>query len=186
MRIKSTKKKKLGESHRICLPSGQWSDDDPACDPVVCPVPDIPKHGSWNVGGFVPGSSIRFECHQGYTLVGSAVTTCLMDKQWSDDPPTCQQVTCPSVRDPDNGIVHVTLWSSASDQIATNSLQHIHFRWPHQSSMIRFDIHLLTWASILPSFPSVADRPSSTNVTPDISCSDRRWGPAPPTANGVK
>lgn len=118
----------IGESIRTCLPRGDWSDEDPACDPVVCPVPRIPEYGSWNVGGFVPGASIRFECHQGYTLVGSATITCLMDKQWSDDPPTCQQVTCPSVRHPDNGSIRLTQWSSAVDQLSSNSIQQIYFR----------------------------------------------------------
>ena len=118
----------IGESIRTCLPSGDWSDEDPACDPVVCPVPQIPPHGSWNVGGFIPGASIRFECHQGYTLLGSATITCLMDKQWSGDPPTCQLVTCPAIRHPDNGSIRLTQWSSTSEQLSPNSIQQIHFR----------------------------------------------------------
>lgn len=118
----------IGESIRTCLPNGHWSDEDPACDPVVCPVPHIPEHGSWKVGGFVPGASIRFECHQGYTLVGSATITCLMDKQWSDDPPTCQLVTCSPLRHPDNGSIRLTHWGSTSDQLSPNSIQQIHFR----------------------------------------------------------
>nr|CAG4648642.1 EOG090X05QS [Polyphemus pediculus] len=113
----------IGDNLRTCLADGQWSGSDPACDPVICPVPKNPEHGTWNVGGFVPGSAIRFECHQGYTLVGSATITCLMNKEWSDDPPLCQQITCPPLRDPEYGTVHVTLWTSDNVQLANHITQ---------------------------------------------------------------
>ena len=107
----------IGNEFRICLSNGLWSGEDPACDPVVCPVPEAPEHGSWIVGGFVPGSTIRFECQPGFTLVGSATLTCLTDKSWSDRPPSCQQITCPPLRDPEHGTVQLTRWISDNQEL---------------------------------------------------------------------
>lgn len=97
--------------------SGQWSGEDPVCDPVICPVPEVPENGSWTVGGFIPGSTIRFECLPGYTLVGSSSITCLMDKSWSDRPPSCHRVTCLIPKEPDHGTIHITHWASHNQQL---------------------------------------------------------------------
>ena len=70
------------------MSNGLWSGEDPACDPVVCPVPEALEHGSWTVCGFVPSSTIHFECQPGFALIGSAIIICLMDKSWSDRRPT--------------------------------------------------------------------------------------------------
>ncbi|EFX77599.1 hypothetical protein DAPPUDRAFT_1343, partial [Daphnia pulex] len=98
----------VGSATVTCLTDKSWSDrpSNPACDPVVCAVPEAPEDGSWTVDGFVPGSTIRFECKLGFTLVGSATVTCLTDKSWSDRTPSCQQITCPPLRDPEHGTVH--------------------------------------------------------------------------------
>ncbi|KZS17024.1 putative Sushi [Daphnia magna] len=106
-----------GGDSRTCLSNGLWSGEDLACDPVVCPVPKAPEHGTWTVGGFIPGSTIRFECLPGFTLIGSATITCLTDKSWSDQPPSCQQITCPSLRDPDHGTVQLIRWLSDNQEM---------------------------------------------------------------------
>ncbi|XP_046639360.1 E-selectin-like [Daphnia pulicaria] len=111
-----------GVESRTCLSNGRWSAEDPACDPVVCAVPEASEHGSWTNGGFVPGSTIRFECKPGFTLVGSATVRCLTDKSWSDRPPSCQQITCPPLRDPEHGIVQLTNWISDNQELNNQQL----------------------------------------------------------------
>ena len=106
------------------MSNGLWSGEDPACDAVVCPVPEAPEHGSWTVGGFVPGSTIRFECQPGFALIGSATITCLMDKSWSDRPPSCQRITCPSLVNPELGNIQLTQWISDSQELINVIDQH--------------------------------------------------------------
>lgn len=88
-------------------------------------MPDVPEHGSWIVGGFVPGAVIRFECQPGFTLVGAASITCLIDKTWTDQPPMCQQVTCPPLKDPDHGKVYITRWTSDDEELSNEIDQFI-------------------------------------------------------------
>ena len=101
-----------------------WSGEDPVCDPVVCPVPEVPNHGTWIVSGFVPGSNIRFECQTGYALIGSVSITCLMDKSWSGRPPKCQRVTCPALKDPEHGKVHIFHWKIENHEFVDSTALH--------------------------------------------------------------
>ena len=55
----------------------------------VCPDPGIPE-GGHRFGYRTVGSTMQFSCQAGYKLHGSAVRTCLENKEWSGSLTTCQ------------------------------------------------------------------------------------------------
>ena len=70
-----------------CGPGGQWSLGStlPRCQPVLCPVPSPPQHGS--VHSQVPGQDqylvgdiVKYHCDTGYMMSGSAITTITVPK----------------------------------------------------------------------------------------------------------
>ena len=55
----------------------------------VCPDPGRPE-GGHRFGYRTVGSTMQFSCQAGYKLHGSAVRTCLENKEWSGSLTTCQ------------------------------------------------------------------------------------------------
>ncbi|XP_078690639.1 CUB and sushi domain-containing protein 1-like isoform X5 [Branchiostoma floridae x Branchiostoma belcheri] len=56
-----------------------------------CDDPGTPTYSSRVVEGFGPGDKITYTCNPGYTMHGTATTTCLTgnSRVWSDPNPTC-------------------------------------------------------------------------------------------------
>lgn len=50
---------------------------------LACPNPGFPEYGFRTGNDFRIGRSVRFVCQIGTKLTGSAVRTCLKNKQWS-------------------------------------------------------------------------------------------------------
>ncbi|RWR98882.1 P-selectin-like isoform X1, partial [Dinothrombium tinctorium] len=105
----------------FCLPSyrlvgvkqvtcvGQnWSSVFPSCVPITCPLLQPPERGKF-IGSCVKnplGSSCTFTCDIGYILVGQRTIKCTANG-WSAPPPTCKEVTCPSIKEFKNGFTKV-------------------------------------------------------------------------------
>ncbi|XP_033637046.1 sushi, von Willebrand factor type A, EGF and pentraxin domain-containing protein 1-like isoform X1 [Asterias rubens] len=77
-----------------CLATGQWSDRVPACEPVSCGSPDTILNGNLEGSEFEYGGMVRYQCHNGYYLIGSASLSCDSDGQWSGSTPSCSRVEC--------------------------------------------------------------------------------------------
>ncbi|XP_072039732.1 seizure 6-like protein 2 [Amphiura filiformis] len=71
-----------------------------------CPDPIAPEFGFqkvYNTGSTLgQGSKVRFVCNTGYDLVGSPVSVCKEDGQWSLPSPQCIP-NCPELSAPTNG-----------------------------------------------------------------------------------
>ncbi|KAM9320212.1 C4b-binding protein-like [Gastrophryne carolinensis] len=84
-----------GQNSVTCNVNGQWEPALPKClaKSVNCKDP-IVEHSIMlpgDVGPYTPGSSVTFECQDGFNLHGSSAVTCNMDGQWKPDLPKCEK-----------------------------------------------------------------------------------------------
>jgi len=84
----------VGTSPRTCQADGTWSDAAPTCNQSYCPTPPSPTHGTVTTTATTVGSTGTYACSAGYTLSGTATTTCQSDRTWSATLPTCTAVDC--------------------------------------------------------------------------------------------
>uniref|UniRef100_A0A8C2ZN65 Selectin E n=1 Tax=Cyclopterus lumpus TaxID=8103 RepID=A0A8C2ZN65_CYCLU len=82
------------------------------CEQVVqCNMEEVtvPYKGSVNCthmyGNFSYDSSCQYSCEEGYQLSVSRPLKCNASQQWSERPPSCESVQCPSLQQLDNGFV---------------------------------------------------------------------------------
>ena len=64
---------------------------------ILCPLPPSPTNGSIVGSNVQPVDGvITYVCDEGFLLVGSMTRTCLPDRSWTDDAPTCEGIarTC--------------------------------------------------------------------------------------------
>jgi CUB/sushi domain-containing protein len=90
--------KLVGARERSCLPSGDWTDQEPSCHQIFCErLPSTMEHGT--VTGAeenIYGSVVQFFCDPGYELDGPERLSCEDDENWSGIMPTCRPVECPN------------------------------------------------------------------------------------------
>ncbi|CAH1773668.1 unnamed protein product [Owenia fusiformis] len=92
----------VGIAERWCLETKVWSDKDPSCVKISCPLPpDIDNSKVIQLDATF-GGNIEYECEEGFYLVGNAIRNCNNDKTWSGNVPKCQRVSC----DPPERIRH--------------------------------------------------------------------------------
>ena len=101
---------KVKDSHVKCKHTGEWSEDPfPTCELNICEDPFInngtmfrnPKTGSYKFG-----SSVRFKCDDGFTLIGTPETLCDPDGYWIDPFPICDRKACPAPETPNNAEIY--------------------------------------------------------------------------------
>ena len=81
---------------RTCLPDGwQWSGTPIACEGVRCTARGNILNGTVEQPAEPRfGDTALYRCAAGYTISGSATTTCEADGNWSDPAPTCVPSSC--------------------------------------------------------------------------------------------
>ncbi|KAJ8250433.1 hypothetical protein COCON_G00223550 [Conger conger] len=87
----------VGNASRVCLEEGRWSGAPPYCSggsAGFCGDPGVPPRGSRLGEEFKLKSLLRFTCETGYSLIGSAERTCLLNGSWSGTQPVCEAVSC--------------------------------------------------------------------------------------------
>ncbi|KAK7796290.1 hypothetical protein U0070_008289 [Myodes glareolus] len=71
---------------------GIWNSPPPQCIPIVkCPVPQI-ENGEVESGfkcSFFLNDTITFKCKLGFTMKGSSIVWCQLNRKWSPPLPTC-------------------------------------------------------------------------------------------------
>ncbi|KAJ7375457.1 CUB and sushi domain-containing protein 1 [Desmophyllum pertusum] len=82
----------IGSSKRTCLPSGEWTGEQPTCNITSCYDLDaLPsKNGKRTGDNFAIGSTVTFSCDEGYELDGESKLTCRSDGHWSELVPLCK------------------------------------------------------------------------------------------------
>ncbi|XP_070563038.1 LOW QUALITY PROTEIN: sushi, von Willebrand factor type A, EGF and pentraxin domain-containing protein 1-like [Ptychodera flava] len=83
----------IGDNERECLASGKWSGTAPLCHLISCGLPYTIENGEYNGEEFTFGSSVTYQCHEGYELKGSQLVRCLENGLWTQEP-TCTPVLC--------------------------------------------------------------------------------------------
>ncbi|XP_027750988.1 complement receptor type 1-like [Empidonax traillii] len=83
----------VGSADVFCRPSGNWSQPGPRCEVTVCINPTIANGRQVDVQGFIsaPGQTLTFQCHDGYSLQGSAEVSCQEDGSWQPPIPVCER-----------------------------------------------------------------------------------------------
>ena len=86
----------IGTSERFCLPSGEWTDEEPYCQLIHCPkLADFLENGSvTGANETVYNSVVHFQCSAGYELIGADKVECGSEKTWSGQFPACRPVQC--------------------------------------------------------------------------------------------
>ena len=93
----------VGPRERTCQEDGGWSGASPSCRPEHCvPVRELVQ-GSVVGLDFGFESSLQFSCNPGYGLQGADIITCGKGQLWSNHPPVCVPLTCPSPDPIDKG-----------------------------------------------------------------------------------
>ncbi|TNN42181.1 P-selectin [Liparis tanakae] len=89
-----------------CLASGRWSNPTPTCAVVQCSRLKAPPHASMQcqdpLGNYSYGSMCTWQCEQGFDLIGTNVTTCSSQGNWSFALPVCRAKRCDPI-DPPHG-----------------------------------------------------------------------------------
>jgi hypothetical protein len=91
------------------------------CDmPVTCSGAVAPANGSVSASSATFGNSVTYSCDMGYTLNGTAVSTCQADGTFATPAPTCSPSPCsPNLVAPANGSVTPTMGTTGT--VATYS-----------------------------------------------------------------
>ncbi|XP_022109261.1 mannan-binding lectin serine protease 1-like [Acanthaster planci] len=80
-----------GPAERACLPSGEWSGNEPQCEVVTCAQPGGIANGEVVVNdeSLEYGISAVYTCDPLYEIRGLDTRSCRADGQWSGESPVC-------------------------------------------------------------------------------------------------
>ena len=92
------------EAVALCQADATWS-ANLECTKITCPEPRDLHHGEFTSEGKKYGDSIHYSCKRGFILNGTTTRTCLANKTWSDQPPSCQRIDCGEPKTPEYGSV---------------------------------------------------------------------------------
>lgn len=98
-----------GDKERTCLNNETWSGKLPECKRITCDPLEGEELLFRSVFAYVSnhkcGSTMEFECNDGYKLVGQAEVFCRVNGTWSAKKPICQKTVSRLVSEkPDNTI----------------------------------------------------------------------------------
>ncbi|KAL3193503.1 hypothetical protein MRX96_016856 [Rhipicephalus microplus] len=104
----------IGTSARTCEADGQWTDEYPHCEEILCPPPELPEaNGTTSLGVNLETqrSGTRFEyiCPPNTLLVGSSINVCQETGSWLFDRPICTP-NCVVPVDQSAAVLHQTNW----------------------------------------------------------------------------
>ncbi|XP_053178932.1 P-selectin [Scomber japonicus] len=97
----------IGENTITCLASGNWSKPTPTCAVVLCDSLMVPPHASMKcqdpLSAYSYGSVCTVKCEEGFDLIGTNMTKCLSQGNWSHALPLCQAKRCHPINSPPHG-----------------------------------------------------------------------------------
>uniref|UniRef100_A0A8C6KVP5 Sushi, von Willebrand factor type A, EGF and pentraxin domain containing 1 n=1 Tax=Nothobranchius furzeri TaxID=105023 RepID=A0A8C6KVP5_NOTFU len=82
----------VGEPVLQCQNRGEWSHPLPSCERVSCGPPRPLENGLFEGADFHAGSSVVYQCHPGFYLLGDTKTHCSNSGKWDGHPPACLDV----------------------------------------------------------------------------------------------
>ncbi|XP_037078630.1 sushi, von Willebrand factor type A, EGF and pentraxin domain-containing protein 1-like [Pollicipes pollicipes] len=84
---------KVGAHEAYCQVNGQWSQQPPVCEELLCETPQPPANGVMSPADVrhMVGDVIQFSCKHGFMMEGQPIVECLENRKWSREIPTCVQ-----------------------------------------------------------------------------------------------
>ncbi|KAM4642728.1 P-selectin-like isoform 2-T2 [Discoglossus pictus] len=96
-----------GSESVLCQTSEEWTDPTPTCAAVRCSSLLEPNRGNMSCvhpfGSFSYNSTCKFGCEKGFIMRETDRLHCEASGNWSTIAPTCEAVSCTSLRVPSNG-----------------------------------------------------------------------------------
>nr|BEG22995.1 homolog of EHV2 E3 membrane protein E3 [Macronycteris gammaherpesvirus 1] len=90
----------IGETAIYCDVTGTsvgWSNEPPTCEKVLCKPPTVSELVAIQTlkDVYEFSEAVRFECkNKSLSLIGSAISICSINSEWSPNPPKCKYVRC--------------------------------------------------------------------------------------------
>uniref|UniRef100_H2Y785 Sushi domain-containing protein n=1 Tax=Ciona savignyi TaxID=51511 RepID=H2Y785_CIOSA len=95
-----------GSKTRTCQEDGTWTGISSSCRRIRCGKTERIRHATVNCSSNDHYNSVcRYECKQGFDLVGSRTRTCQEDHLWSAPVPACESSRCGLLEPPSHGSV---------------------------------------------------------------------------------
>ncbi|XP_055973137.1 sushi, von Willebrand factor type A, EGF and pentraxin domain-containing protein 1 [Sorex fumeus] len=82
----------VGNPVRSCLNQGQWTQPLPHCERISCGVPPPLENGFYSAEDFHAGSTVTYQCNNGYYLLGDSRMFCTDNGSWNGISPSCLDV----------------------------------------------------------------------------------------------
>jgi len=90
----------LGVSQVICSEYGDWLNETPRCERVMCPLVTLTNGkviGDRNQVKYTFNDSVIYTCNEGYALLGVSTARCLESGVWSFNASECAMIVCPTL-----------------------------------------------------------------------------------------
>uniref|UniRef100_A0A8C4N059 Sushi, von Willebrand factor type A, EGF and pentraxin domain-containing protein 1 n=1 Tax=Equus asinus asinus TaxID=83772 RepID=A0A8C4N059_EQUAS len=82
----------VGNPVQYCLNQGQWTQPLPHCERISCGVPPPLENGFYSAEDFHAGSTVTYQCNNGYYLLGDSRMFCTDNGSWNGISPSCLDV----------------------------------------------------------------------------------------------
>nr|XP_045229548.1 sushi, von Willebrand factor type A, EGF and pentraxin domain-containing protein 1 [Macaca fascicularis] len=82
----------VGNPVQYCLNQGQWTQPLPHCERISCGVPPPLENGFHSADDFYAGSTVTYQCNNGYYLLGDSRMFCTDNGSWNGVSPSCLDV----------------------------------------------------------------------------------------------
>ncbi|XP_051818518.1 sushi, von Willebrand factor type A, EGF and pentraxin domain-containing protein 1 [Antechinus flavipes] len=82
----------VGDAVQYCLNQGQWTHPLPHCERIGCGVPPPLENGFYSAEDFYAGSTVTYQCNNGYYLLGDSRMFCTDNGSWNGISPSCLDV----------------------------------------------------------------------------------------------
>ena len=105
--------RKTGIAEIVCMAIGQWTNTSLACEIVTCAEPPRVSNAD-SSNERVYNQTVKYTCHSGYLINGSAELLCDGEGNWIGQAPTCDPVVCGPPRPPEHGIINTSSWTYRS------------------------------------------------------------------------
>lgn len=94
-----------GNPFLFCLRTSKWDLSRlPTCKIVKCDALKTPANGRMQLNKLSYKGTAKFNCEQGFQIVGNDSLTCTDKGKWSSQTPTCKSIhECPALNEPANG-----------------------------------------------------------------------------------
>ncbi|XP_070287020.1 sushi, von Willebrand factor type A, EGF and pentraxin domain-containing protein 1 [Myotis yumanensis] len=82
----------VGNPVQYCLNQGQWTQPLPHCERISCGLPPSLENGFYSAEDFHAGSTVTYQCNNGYYLLGDSRMFCTDNGSWNGISPSCIDV----------------------------------------------------------------------------------------------